>query len=74
MKKWYGMRGGGRRSRDGFQTSDARREIFNEVLADVNVLGLGGFNGSERRGRREKGGKDMVSVVKGGRERRVLEP
>ena len=55
MKKWYGMRGGGRRSRDGFQTSDARREIFNEVLADLNALGLGGFSGSERQGGRAVG-------------------
>ena len=34
-------------------------------------------NGREeggRRGRREKGGKDVVPVVKSGRERRVLEP
>ena len=76
-------------------TGDARREIFNEVFANLNALGLGGFGGSERqggravagggrgvrngreegrRGRREKGGKDVVPVVKGGRERRVLEP
>ena len=92
MKKWYGMRGGGRGSRVGFKTGDARREIFNEVFANLNALGLGGFGGSERqggravggrgvrngrevgrRGRREKSGKDVVPVVKGGRERRVLQ-
>ena len=95
LKKWYGMRGGGRGSRVGFKTGDARREIFNEVFANLNALRLGGFGGGERQGRRvvggggrgmrngreegrrgrgEKGGKNVMPVVKGGRERRVLEP
>ena len=94
MKEWNGMRGGGRRTRDGFKTSNARAKVFNEVLTDLGAFGFGGFGGCEgyggravsgggrkvagngreggKSGRRKEGGKDVVAVMKGGGERRVL--
>ena len=88
MKKWYGMRErGGGGGGGGFKASDTSGDVFYEIVASAKAFGFGRFGrtggwnsndivipmGSVSGGRgREKGGKNVVAVVKCGREGGVL--
>ena len=88
VKKWYGMgERGGRSGCGGFKASDTSGDIFNEIVANAKAFGFGRFGGaggwsrtdvvrprgsvSGGRGR-EKSGKNVVAVLKCGREGGVL--
>ena len=87
VKQWYGMGESGRNGCGGLKASDTSRDIFNEIVTNVKAFGFGRFGGAEGWSRtdvvrprggvgggrgREKGGKNVVPVVKCGREGGVL--
>ena len=81
--------GSGGSGRVGFKACEACGDVFNEILASTKAFGGSRFSwpstrvdavvlctvdSGEAGWTRKKGGKDVVAVVKGGRERRILDP
>ena len=75
-EKWDGVAGGSGKG-GGFEASDTSRKVFNKEVPRRKALGRGMLSGwragkRDERGNRggggwEKGGKNVMTVVKGGR-------